>query len=93
MGEQLFAWVHAWVWSGVLWIGGGSSIIGGVWMDIFCVKLFRGWCSLFLLCDCCSSSISWPSKLDDYLEGGVHYFFYLIGVVAVSRGQANLMTI
>ena len=37
----------AYVWSSV--VGGGSGFIGGDRVAIFCVELFEGWCSLFLL--------------------------------------------
>ena len=33
-----------------------SGVIGGVGVDIFCVKLFMGWCTLFLLSDVCIGS-------------------------------------
>ena len=36
------------MWSGALWVMRGSGLIGGVWVAIFSVELFKGWCLLSL---------------------------------------------
>ena len=46
----------AWVWSGVLWVGEVSGVIGSVWVAISCAELFWGCGSLFILARMCSSS-------------------------------------